>query len=418
MLSKADNELVTRADPGTPLGEFMRRYWIPALLSEEIPEPDSPPVQVRILGEELIAFRDSQGRIGLLDEHCSHRGTSLLYGRNEECGLRCIYHGWKYDVEGNVLDTPAEGEDSTFKNRVRQRAYPCVEAAGMVFTYMGPTEKQPLFPSYEYTQVPLANTYVTKSLLECNWLQGLEGECDSAHLTYLHRQIDAEGNRMQTLVLQPPIYDIEETDFGLRLLAFRHPTPEETYLRISSFVVPVSVWVPVGNKEVHLYVPYDDEHAWRYDLGFLERPVRPEDVHRRSEIGPDYRRFRTQANHYLQDREVQRTRTFTGIQNFLNHDACATETMGAIYDRSREHLGVSDRGVISVRRYLIDAVRRFSDGQEPPHLITDPALNHPTHVDTIARVIPTDGDWHKHFPHLGYSATGCSVAAGQAGRSW
>jgi len=413
VLSKTENDLITQTSADTPMGEFMRRYWLPALLSEEIPEPNSPPVQVRMLGEELVAFRDSQGTIGLLNEHCAHRGTSLMYARNEECGLRCIYHGWKYDVEGNVVDTPAESGDSVFKTKVRQPAYPCVESAGMVFAYLGPREHQPPFPAYEWTRLPLENTYVTKSLLECNWLQGLEGECDSAHLTYLHRVLDPQGAQAQMLYSQPPSYEIEDTDFGLRLLAFRQPSPQQTYLRVSSFVVPASVWVPVGNKEVHIYIPYDDEHAWRYDLGFYnDRPVRPEDIHRRSEIGPDYRRMRTQANHYLQDRSIQRTKTFTGIENFLNHDACATETMGAIYDRRREHLGASDKAVIAVRRYLINAVRRFREGDEPPHSAAGTSTSNPTHVDTIAQVIPNDGDWHRHFPHLTYSAKDEPVAAG------
>jgi phthalate 4,5-dioxygenase len=408
MLSKTENDLLTQTSADTPMGEFLRRYWLPALLSEEIPEPDSPPVLVRLLGEELVAFRDSQGRIGLLDEHCAHRGTSLMYGRNEECGLRCIYHGWKYDVEGTVVDTPAESGDSIFKTKLRQRAYACVESAGMIFAYLGPSEQPPPFPAYEWTKLPVENTYVTKSLLECNWLQGLEGECDSAHLTYLHRVFGSEG-----LSSSPPSYEIEDTDFGLRLLAFRQPSPTETYLRVSSFVVPASVWVPVGNKEVHIYVPYDDTHAWRYDLGFYgDRPVRPEDIHRRSEIGPDYRRFRTQANHYLQDRSVQQTQTFTGIENFLNHDACATETMGPIYDRRREHLGASDKAVIAVRRYLINAVRRFREGDEPPHTRAGASTSNPTHVDTIARVIPSDGDWRRHFPHLTYAANDEPVAAG------
>lgn len=404
MLSVEDNDLITRTDNGAPLGQLMRRYWLPTLLSEEIPEPDSPPVQVRILGEELIAFRDTDGRIGLIGEHCSHRGTSLLYGRSEEHGLRCIYHGWKYDVDGNILDTPAEPADSVFKAKLRHPAYPCVEAAGIVWAYLGPPEKQPLFPNYEFVNVPAEHTYVAKSLLECNYLQGLEGECDSAHLTYLHRQIDPEGTRQQELVLTPPVYDLEETDFGARLLAFRYPRPGETYLRVSSFVLPVSVWVPVRNKENHMYVPVDDRHAWRYDLGWTDRPLEPNEIPRRSQIQPDFTRIRNQRNHYLQDREIQRTKTFTGIEDFLNHDACATETMGSIFDRTREHLGVSDKGVIKVRQRILDTVRAFQRGEEPAHIITDPELNHPTHIDTLAQVIPSEGDWHQHFPHLTFSA--------------
>ena len=188
MLPKELNELLTRTGPGTPMGAFLRRYWLPALLSEEIPTPDCPPVQVRLLGEELVAFRDSEGRIGLLEEHCLHRGTSLFYGRNEECGLRCIYHGWKYDVAGRVLDTPAEPAGSTFKDRLQHVAYPTHEAGGMIFAYLGPPDKQPLFPSYSWAQLAPEHTYVTKSLLECNYLQGLEGECDSSHLSFLHRE--------------------------------------------------------------------------------------------------------------------------------------------------------------------------------------------------------------------------------------
>src|SRR5207244_168231 len=215
MLTKEQNELLTRTGHGTPMGNFLRRYWMPVLLSEQVPVPDCPPVQVRILGEDLVAFRDSLGRVGLLDEHCSHRGTSLFYGRNEDCGLRCIYHGWKYDVAGNVLDTPAEPEGSSFKERLKHPAYPTREAAGVVFAYMGPAEKQPLFPSYIYSLLPVENTRVTKSIQDCNYLQGVEGECDSTHLTFLHRFFTNRDPRRP--LLQHPVkeYTIEETDFGL-----------------------------------------------------------------------------------------------------------------------------------------------------------------------------------------------------------
>ena len=418
MLPKEENELITRTDAGTPMGDLMRRYWLPALLIEEIPEPDSAPVQVRLLGEHLVAFRDSQGRIGLLDEHCAHRGTSLFYGRNEECGLRCIYHGWKYDVDGNVLDTPAEPTDSSFKQRVRQRAYPCHEVGGVVFAYMGPPETQPLFPNYAWTQVPTENTYVTKCLLECNYLQGLEGECDSAHLSYLHRSLDATGLTVLSARDGQPKYETEDTDFGVRLLAFRNPEPGQVYLRVSSFVMPVSCWVPAGGgREIHMYVPATDTTAWRIDLGFRkDRPPLPEEVHRRRQIDADYRRVRNMRNHYLQDREIQKTRTFTGIEDFLNHDACATETMGPIFDRSREHLGLSDKGVIAVRRFLLEAARGFGEGQEPPHVVTDPAQNNFSHVDTVAKLIPDEGHWRDHLPYLTLTSSGGTVAPASPAR--
>ncbi len=402
MLPKEQNELITRTARDTPLGRLMRRYWIPAVLSEEIPEPDCPPVQVRLLGEQLVAFRDSQGRIGLLGETCLHRGTSLFYGRNEECGLRCIYHGWKYDVEGNVLDTPAEPAASQFKTKLRHLAYPTHEAAGMVWAYLGPADKKPLFPNYDFALLPADQSFVTKCLLECSYLQGLEGECDSAHLSYLHREFHGQGLQALYSADSAPEYFTEDTDFGVRLVALRHPKPEETYVRVSSFVMPVSCWIPAGHrKECHIYVPLDDTHAWRYDLVFnRERPITDSERYRRTMIEPDYRRVRRMDNHYLQDRQAQRTEDFTGIQGFFNEDACATETMGPIYDRGREHLGQSDKGVIAVRRRILDAIRDHEAGQDPPHVIMQPAANDLSHVDTLADLIPSDRHWREHFPHL------------------
>ncbi|MFI5266199.1 MAG: Rieske 2Fe-2S domain-containing protein [Chloroflexota bacterium] len=400
MLPTDVNDLITKTDPGTTMGGLMRRYWLPALLSEEIPEPDCPPVQVRILGQELVAFRDSQGRLGLLEEHCLHRGTSLFYGRNEECGLRCIYHGWKYDVEGNVLDTPAEPASSNFKSKLKQMAYPCVETGGMIWTYMGPPEKQPPFPHFYWMDLPASHTYVTKCFQECNYLQGLEGESDSSHLSFLHREFSMQGEQRLYAGDSAPAYEIEETDFGLRMIATRKAGEDRSYVRVSSFVMPSGCFIPALNKEYHLYVPADDNHSWRYDFGwFVDRPATPQDVNRRPEIGPDYRRFRTQANHYLQDRDVQRQQTFTGIRNFLNHDSCATETMGQRYDRSREHLGVSDKAVIAVRRRLVDAAQAFERGDEPPM----PAAGAKTvlsHIDTIAEVVPASLHWRVQFPRL------------------
>ena len=402
MLSREHNDLLTRTGSGAPMGELIRRYWIPALLSEEIPEPDAPPAQVRLLGEELVAFRDSEGRIGLLDEHCLHRGASLFYGRNEQCGLRCIYHGWKYDVEGNVVDTPAEPAASDYKHKLKQKAYPTVEVAGIVFAYLGPWEQIPLFPNYEWTQIPSSQTYVTKCLLECNYLQGLEGECDSSHLSFLHRDLRVNDVVRNT----PPDYETEDTDFGVRMVAIRNAGPDKQYVRVSSFVMPFLGCIPAGIKaregyEVHIYVPANDKETWRYDFGFRRnRPVREEEVHRRKQIGADYRRIRNQRNHYLQDRRIQRTDDFTGIEDFLNEDACATESMGAIFDRTREHLGASDKAVIALRKFLINAVHEVQSGKEPPHIIRDPAKNHFPHIDVIAETIPSSIHWRQYFPHL------------------
>ena len=401
MLPTDQNDLITLTGPGTVMGDLMRRYWMPALLSEEMPEPDSPPVQVRLMGEELVAFRDSQGRVGLLDEHCAHRGTSLFYGRNEECGLRCIYHGWKYDVEGNVLDTPAEPAESVIRHKVKQLSYPTHEAAGIIFAYLGPIEKKPVFPAYLWTKLPASHTYITKCMQDCNYLQGLEGECDSSHLSFLHREFSREGDQALYAFDSAPAYEIEETDFGLRLIATRQAAGGQQYVRVSSFVPPVSCWIPARNKEIHTYIPIDDTHSWRWDFGYFpDREAQPEDINRKPEIGPNYRRLRTSANHYLQDREVQRRQTFTGIENFLNHDSCATETMGPRFDRSKEHLGVSDKAVIAVRRCLVDAARAFERGKEPAHIVMDERDNDMSHVDTLAEVIPGGIHWRDAFPHL------------------
>jgi len=412
MLSVEDNDLLTQTNRGMPMGELIRRYWVPALLSEEIPERDCPPARVRMLGEELVAFRDSQGRIGLLAEHCAHRGTSLYFGRNEECGLRCVYHGWKYDVDGNVLETPAEPGDSDFRKKLHHTAYPTHEAGGVVYAYLGPPAKMPLFPSYEWTQVPLEQTYVTKCLMECSYLQGLEGECDSSHLSFLHRALTNERNQPLYKIDTAPAYETEETDFGVRLIATRNAADNQHYVRFSAFVLPVYGCVPAGRPtneldgyEIHTYVPADDTHTWRYDIGFRRsRAVLEEEVHRRKQIGPDYRRIRNASNNYLQDRHMQRTVNFTGIEDFLNHDACATESMGAIFDRSKEHLGVSDKAVIAVRKCLLNIVKALQVGAEPPHLVRDPERNHFPHIDCFAYLLPRHVPWREHFDYLAGSA--------------
>ena len=390
------------------MGALIRRYWIPALLSEELPKPDGAPARVKLLGEDLVAFRDSRARVGLLGERCAHRGTSLFFGRNEDCGLRCIYHGWKYDLDGNVVDTPAEPAGSEFGRKLRHTAYPTHEANGVIYAYLGPREWMPSLPNYEWTPGPLEFTYVTKCLLECNYLQGLEGECDSSHLSFLHRSFTNERNQALYKTDTAPFYETEDTDFGVRLIATRKAAADQNYVRFSAFVMPVYGCVPAGRPtnelegyEIHTYVPADDTHCWRYDIGFRrDRAVREEEVHRRLQINPDYTRIRNARNHYLQDRAMQKRVNFTGIEDFLNHDACATESMGPIFDRSKEHLGVSDKAVIAVRKFLLAAVRNVQQGGTPPHLLSPGQPNWFPHIDCFAHLLPSDVAWRERFSYL------------------
>jgi phenylpropionate dioxygenase-like ring-hydroxylating dioxygenase large terminal subunit len=413
MLAQEENDLITRVGLGTPLNVVMRSYWLPTLLSREIPEPDGPPVRVRVLGEDLVAFRDSGGKVGLLGEHCPHRGTSLFFGRNEECGLRCIYHGWKMDVEGKVLDTPAEPAGSTLKDKVRHSAYPCHEAAGIIFAYMGARDRVPLFPAYDWIRAPLDQLYVTKSLQDCNYLQGLEGECDSSHLSYLHRAFSNEkrGGGDPDMYGRDGAPELEsvETDFGARMISRRAAGNGLTYLRVSNFVLPCYGFVPTGglkgNPEgytIHAHVPVDDERSLRFNILYRrKRPVLDPEKRLDDEFTRNFTKVRNIRNDYLIDREEQKRETFIGLgKSFVVHDSCATESMGPRYDRSREHLGASDITVIGLRKRLLSIVHDLERGKEPPHLIRTPQQNDVRHIACIVTTIPSSIDPKQHVAEL------------------
>ena len=405
MFSREENELLTRVGPGTAMGDLMRRYWLPALLSEEIALPDSPPVRVRLLGENLIAFRDSGGRVGLLDEHCSHRGTSLFYGRNEECGLRCIYHGWKYDVGGNVLETPAEPSENDFKRKIHHTAYPCKEVAGIVFTYMGPREKMPLFPAYEWTSLPENRMHVVKSYLECNYLQGIEGDFDSSHTTFLHCNNLADLARLNRN--GAPTLEAEETAYGMRAISIRRLRDEQSYVRVSPFIMPAFSIVPGpatakfeenDSRAFRFWIPIDDTSTWFYiltmrDVAFSEE----EKTKARSWVDASYRRIRNAGNDYLQDRELQRTRIYSGIKAVIpaEQDGCATESMGPIYDRTKEHLGYSDKTIIALRKILLRAAMGVREGREPPHIIRDASANDFSRLRALKGVLAANRSWRE-----------------------
>jgi phthalate 4,5-dioxygenase len=381
VLTREENELLTKTGPGTPMGEVMRRYWLPALLADELPAPDCPPVKVRLLGEELVAFRDSEGRVGLLDEFCAHRRASLFLGRNEECGLRCIYHGWKFDVEGRILDTPVEPEQSNIRHHVRQTAYPCREVNGVVYTYMGPKEKMPPMPDLTCVALPAEQVCIgSKMLNECNWLQALEGDCDSTHSAYLHRRDDGRVNIVASRLKRPET-DFEVTQWGVRAATI-YPYDESTsHVRTNVFVVPCVGNVPVGKTVegsmalIHTIwqVPRDDETVWRYDFvvdryGPLDESLRRSYRHSREEVGPDFFKLVNRANNWFVDREKQRNGlVYSGVDaGFHVQDAAVTESMGPITDRSKEHLGIGDAQIAAMRQLLLRVVREAQAGGDPP----------------------------------------------------
>src|ERR1700716_3249372 len=288
MLSREENELITKAGPGTPMGNVLRRYWMPILLERELAEPDSEPVKVQVRGERLVAFRDTNGRLGLLDEFCPHRRVSLWLGRNEECGLRCVYHGWKYDVDGNCIDQLNEPGENNFAEKVHIKRYPTMELGGILWTYMGPAEKQPPPPCFEFTQVPDSHRQVSKVVEECNWLQALEGGIDTSHAPILHRTITPKTSRPGIPVQGPfvrgkaPILEVDVTDYGYRYVGIRPLDEDKTYVRSYHFVMPFTQIRPqqlgraLGggdrtNIAGHIWVPIDDENCmvynWMYSYG-------------------------------------------------------------------------------------------------------------------------------------------------------
>ena len=411
MLSSEENELVTRTGPGTPGGELLRRYWQPVALCEELPV-GGPPKEVRLLGEDLVLFRDDRGRPGLLGIHCSHRGADLSYGRVEDGGLRCVYHGWLYDVHGRCLEQPAEPKGSQFNEKIRHLAYPCQEAGGLILAYMGPGEP-PLLPAYPFLLAPEAKRVTYRVFQECNYLQGNEGDIDPSHVSYLHRFFEESGRSAvvgsnvtaNTLVTRDsaPRLEVEETDFGLRIFALRKNADNKLYVRISNFILPnlaaFSSQRPAGDGYgIHWHVPIDDTSHWKFGVLFSRTKKLEEDERLRAmdpEVDPvDHGLKRNKANRYLQSRQEMKEESYVGMgRSFLVHDACVTEGQGPIQNRSAEHLGYGDKAIIAQRKLLLRAVRAVSQGHEPAHVIRNPTANQFLHLVALGVVIPDSQDW-------------------------
>jgi len=386
-------------------------------LSEELPAGGAP-LSVRILGEDLVLFRDEQRRIGLIGIHCAHRGTDLSYGRIEDGGLRCLYHGWLYDIKGRCLEQPGEPGGGAHRDAIRQRAYPCVEKGGAIFTYMGPGEP-PLLPNYDFLNAAPGHLYTSKIFHDCNYLQANEGNIDPVHLSYLHRFIETREESYRgvrgaqeshyNLVARnsTPLIDVELVDFGLRIYTVRKLENDKSYLRVSYFVLPNLSAFPgqTGGEgySINWHVPIDGTHHWKYSFVYSAgAPLVKELVGReRSELGPDYKLIRNEANRFLQDREAMRTKTYAGMgSGFQAHDAFATASQGSVQDRCEEHLVSSDKAIIAARKLMERAIKDVQDGKEPPHVIRKADGNRFPHFLVISDMVPGGNDWKQYTKTL------------------
>lgn len=383
MLSRQDNELLCRVGRDTPMGQMMRRYWLPVAMSTELVA--GTPKRVRLLGEDFVAFRGDDGVVGVLDEACPHRGASLVLARSEGCALRCLYHGWKVDRSGSIVEMPSEPEGSSFADKVRMPAYPVHEAAGLVWTYLGAPVPAPPPPDFAFAHVPDSWRVNTKFRTDCNWVQSLEGAIDTAHSNYLHSTDITPGDPaaasrwLSRQTARPsddgrPRIITEDTPYGFRYGALRRPlvgADVNHYVRITHFVAPFTAIIPLGDlQNVQIFLPIDDYHTYQYNVkfGFTEPPA--DRLREFSSIGPDdgdWGTDRNRDNNWRQDRAAMSAGTsFTGIQVIRNQDTAVQESMGPLYDRTKEHLGVSDTAIIRMRKRMLDAVRAFKDQGAPP----------------------------------------------------
>ena len=385
------NEILSRTGPDTAMGKLFRRYWLPALAISELPHANCPAVRLHILGEKLLAFRNSEGRVGIVDESCPHRRASLYFGRSEDCGIRCAYHGWLFDVEGRCLEIPSEPADSKVKQRVQLKSYPALEQGGVIWVYMGPAEHQPSPPALEWSVLAEENVFITRRLQECNYFQVMEGGLDSSHLSWLH-----DGTLMDDPILgmgglgrdsrileimaadKSPHFQTVETDGGLLIGARRKADGDNYYWRITQFLMPCfNIIAPLGDLSLNAqaWVPMDDENCWSWAVNYYvdnalsekEREFMRKGGGLHANFVPGT--FQTKANRdndYFRDTSLQASgASFTGIPSFAMQDTAVQESQGRIADRSQEILVSSDVGITRTRRALLKAVKDLEAGVAP-----------------------------------------------------
>ena len=428
MLSKQDNDVLTRVGPGTPMGALLRQYWHPVLYSYELSQPDAPPVRVRLLCEDLLVFRDSGGQIGLIEENCPHRGASLFFGRNEECGIRCVYHGWKFDVNGKCVDMPNEPAETNFAHKVSVRAYPCKEWGGIIWAFLGDGEP-PNLPELEWARVSDNHKFMTKRYHQCNWAQALEGDLDSSHVGFLHSELDRQvpafghdqpkdGDYKALGHNQSPRLEVEETEFGMWVVARRPSTKEHHfYWRATALLFPYFVMIPPsGDAPIHvnLWQPMDDENTLVWSIQYhggrplthkecedlksgLYEHFGPDDtLPPTSDAGGAWRSRANRGNDFLIDRKAQMTNSYTGLRGFWRQDRAVTESMGSICNRTKEHLGASDTGIIRFRRMFLKAARDFAHNGSLP-TSRDPAASR---IRPIGAILPEQMSWRENIAEL------------------
>jgi nitrite reductase/ring-hydroxylating ferredoxin subunit len=421
MLSVEDNERLCRVGPGTEMGTLLREYWTPALRSCELPKPDCAPVRVLLLGEKLIAFRDSLGAVGLLPDACPHRGASLFFGRNEEGGLRCPYHGWKYDVNGQCTDLPSEPDETGMRSRIKLKSYPCLERGGIIWTYMGPPELKPAPPGFEWALVPPEQRYISKRLQECNFLQAVEGGIDSSHVSFLHESAlkadplfqGSKGNEYNQRD-RMPIFDIAEFEGGLLIAARRNAEADSYYWRITPWVMPFYTLIPPrGGNPIggHAWVPIDENNTWSWSLNYhprralTRREIAAMDngagIHVKA-IPGTFIPLANKRNDYLMDRNAQVSgESFSGIAGVGMQDASLQESMGPVIDRSQENLVSTDNGIIMARRALLKAMKANREGKKIPGLTPESQRVRSCAIELPKNVKFAEGAKHGLFCELG-----------------
>jgi phthalate 4,5-dioxygenase oxygenase subunit len=407
----ADNEILCRVEGDAPMGRVMRQHWLPACMSEEVAEPDGPPVRSRLLGVDLVVFRDTQGRIGVLDEHCPHRGASLAYGRNEECGLRCLYHGWKFGVDGAILDMSSEPPDSQMRN-LKARAYPAHEAGGFVWVWLGEPQAARPFETPAWSPEPDTRISIVKMHAACNWAQVLEGSIDSAHSSSLHSTnmptAEVSGSTAtETAWLRPsndkaPRLEAETTDYGFHYAAIRRPivSPEtHVYVRTTIFIAPFTVLIPPNDQYrlAQMLVPIDDVNCMFYWIAWHPSKGISQDAWRKFcvavpgvDLDSEWRKVRNLQNRHGQDRARMKAGDFTGIDGIPAQDMAMWEGMGLIADRSQDHLGSSDLAIIQFRRQMVAAAKAVQRGE--PAIGTTSGVRQ-ADLASFEGLVPKSEDW-------------------------